>query len=277
MKSQYIDIELPHRSFTLEYQWINPHLHDAPLLVFLHEGLGSVAMWKDYPQRLCDAGHFRGLMYSRPGYGRSTPRPASEKWPLDYLQQQAVQVLPAFLQAVGVGDAKPWLFGHSDGASIALVYAATYPAALSGAVLLAPHVFVEEKSLQGIVRTLKLYRTTGLKRSLARYHADPDSGFFGWSDAWLSAEFKSWNIEDILPNIRAPLLVIQGHDDEYATMEQLDRIEAAVPSATMLKLAACGHSPHKDQPKAVGDAVLAFVANHAGGAIDRNARMSELG
>lgn len=261
MKSQYVDIELQQRIVSLEYQWINPQLRDAPLLVFLHEGLGSVAMWKDYPQRLCDAGQFRGLMYSRPGYGRSTARAAEEKWPLDYLQQQAVHVLPAILRALGVDDARPWLFGHSDGASIALIYAASFPYAVAGAVLLAPHVFVEEKSLRGIARARELYQSGGLKLGLARYHDDPDSGFFGWSDAWLSPAFKSWNIEAMLSHIRAPLMLIQGYDDEYATMEQLDRIEVAVPSTVSIKLESCGHTPHRDQPQAVSDAALAFVSN----------------
>jgi len=262
MESQYVDVELQQRVLTLEYRWINPDLRDGPLLVFLHEGLGSVAMWKDYPQRLCDAGQFRGLVYSRPGYGQSTLRGATEKWPVDYLQQQAIQVLPAFLRAVGVGDSKPYLFGHSDGASIALIYAASYPLAVSGTVVLAPHVFVEDFSLAGIMRTCEQYQNGSLKQSLARYHADPDSGFFGWSEAWLSPAFKSWNIEGILANMQAPLLAIQGHDDEYATMEQLDRIKAAVPSTVLMKLTACGHTPHRDQPQLVSAAVVAFVSQH---------------
>jgi pimeloyl-ACP methyl ester carboxylesterase len=262
MPCQFIDIDIPAsgRRFTIEYQWINAQLSDAPLLIFLHEGLGSVAIWKDFPQRLCDAGGYRGLLYSRPGYGQSTPRAPQEKWDVDYLQAQATQVLPTLLHALGLDDSKPWLFGHSDGGSIALIYAAAFPQALSGANVLAPHVFVEDFSLDAIRETVAQYQSTHLKQSLARYHADPDSAFYGWSDAWLAPQFKAWNIEAMLADIRAPLLAIQGIDDEYATMEQLDRIKATVPHCHLLKLADCGHTPHRDQPQRVIDAVLALVS-----------------
>ena len=259
MISEFADIESSGRHYSIEYQWINAHLADAPLMIFLHEGLGSVALWKDYPQRLCDACAMRGLLYSRPGYGRSTPRAADEKWPVDYLQRQAAGILPALLNKLGAADQKPWLFGHSDGASIALVYAAAFPEALSGAIVLAPHVFVEDFSLTAIAQTVEQYENTNLKQSLARYHADPDSGFYGWSNTWLSPQFKDWNIEAMLPGIRVPLLAIQGVDDEYATMEQLDRIKAAVPHCHLLKLVECGHTPHRDQPQQVTDAVLTLI------------------
>jgi pimeloyl-ACP methyl ester carboxylesterase len=260
MASQFADIEVTGRRFSIEYQWINAHLSDAPLVIFLHEGLGSVAIWKDFPQRLCDDGGFRGLSYSRPGYGQSTRRAPDEKWPVDYLQRQAMQVLPALLRALDLNDIKPWLFGHSDGGSIALIYAAAFSQSLSGAVVLAPHVFVEEFSLDAIRQTVAQYQSTNLKQGLARYHANPDSAFYGWSDAWLSPEFKAWNIEAMLPDIRAPLLAIQGIDDEYATMEQLDRISAAVPHCQLLKLVDCGHTPHRDQPQQVIDAALTLIS-----------------
>lgn len=261
MSSQFVDIEAVGRRFTIEYQWINAQLSDAPLVIFLHEGLGSIAIWKDFPQRLCDAGGYRGLLYSRPGYGQSTPRAPEEKWLKDYLEKQATQVMPALLNALGLSSSKPWLFGHSDGGSIALIYAATFPQALSGAVVLAPHVFVEEFSLEAIRKTVVQYQqSTNLKQGLARYHADPDSAFYGWSDAWLSPEFKTWNIEAMLSHIRAPLLAIQGVDDEYATMEQLDRIKAAASHCQLLKLANCGHTPHRDQPQQVIDAVLTLIS-----------------
>lgn len=262
MENPTVDIDIADRQYTIEYQWLNAHLSSAPLIIFLHEGLGSIAMWKDYPQRLCDAGGLRGLVYSRPGYGQSTPRAAAEKWPVDYLQRQATMVLPALLRALGEENSKPWLFGHSDGASIALIYAAMLPEALSGAIVLAPHVFVEDFSLDAIVKTVAQYESTSMKQGLARYHRDPDSPFYGWSDAWLSPAFKSWNIEDILPNIRTPLLAIQGIDDEYATMEQLDRIKAAAPVCHLLKLANCGHTPHRDQAQQVTDAVLALIGGN---------------
>jgi len=263
MPSQFADIEVTGRHFSIEYQWINAHLTDAPLVIFLHEGLGSVAIWKDFPQRLCDAGAYRGLLYSRPGYGQSTPRAADEKWPVDYLQTQATEVLPALLRALGLSNSKPWLFGHSDGGSIALIYAATFPQGLSGAAVLAPHVFVEDFSLDAIRQTVAQYQSTNLKQGLARYHADPDSAFYGWSDAWLAPQFKNWNIEAMLRDIRAPLLAIQGIDDEYATMEQLDRIKAAVPHCQLLKLPNCGHTPHRDQPQQVIDAMLALISGNA--------------
>ncbi len=159
----------------------------SPLLVFLHEGLGSVAMWREWPRQLCAAGGFRGLVYSRPGYGRSTPRPAAEKWPVDFMHAQAREVLPAFLHAVGVDTASdpPWLVGHSDGASIALIHAAAFPERVSGVIALAPHVFVEDLSIESIERTRETYLATTdtqestLRVKLARYHDDPGFGFLG--------------------------------------------------------------------------------------------------
>src|SRR6202008_810833 len=168
----------------------------------------------------------RGLVYSRPGYGNSTPRGANEKWQPDYLHRQADEVLPRLLHALEADGAPYWLFGHSDGASIALLHAASHPQTVAGAIVLAPHVFVEQFSLDGIVQTVEHYRDGGLKANLARYHKEPDSPFYGWSDAWLSPAFRNWNIEAGTARIRCPLLVIQGEDDEYGTMEQLDRIAA---------------------------------------------------
>ncbi len=142
------------REYSLEYEWISPERSESPLLVFLHEGLGSVAMWRDWPRQLCAAGRFRGLVYSRPGYGRSTPRAPAEKWPVDFMHTQAREVLPAFLQAVGVDTATdpPWMVGHSDGASIALIYAAAFSERLAGVIALAPHTFVEDLSIESIAR-----------------------------------------------------------------------------------------------------------------------------
>ena len=253
---------------SLEYEWIDGPVA-APLLVFLHEGLGSVTMWRDWPRRLCEAGRFRGLMYSRPGYGGSTPRLRDEKWPVDYLHTQALEVLPAFLGALDIDTehAPPWLIGHSDGASIALIHAAAFPRRVAGLVAMAPHVFVEDVSIHGIERARDAYVTTDTRGSslavkLARYHRDPDSAFWGWNDIWLDPAFRSWNIENLLSAITAPLLVVQGEDDEYGTMAQVDRIAQQVPHAHLLKLAQCGHVPHRDQSQRVTDAIIGFIGQH---------------
>ncbi len=266
-------ITIGSREYSLEYKCISPERTAAPLLVFLHEGLGSVAMWRDWPWQLCDAGGFRGLVYSRPGYGRSTPRPHAEKWPVDFMHAQAREVLPAFLQAAGVDVASdpPWLVGHSDGASIALIHAAAFPDRLAGVIALAPHVFVEDISIESIQRTRETYLATtdtqdsNLRVKLARYHDDPDSAFWGWNDIWLDPAFRSWNIEAMLPTITRPILAVQGEDDEYGTMAQVDSIAKRAPHAQLLKLAACGHSPQRDQPQRVIRAIVDFIARHSQG------------
>lgn len=249
-----VSLPFDHRTIELEYQWLFPERQNRPLMLFLHEGLGSIALWKDYPRRLCEELECRGLVFSRYGYGHSTPRPSEEKWGVDYLHRQA-QLLPAFLQAVKANKAdKPWIFGHSDGATIALLFAASFPDSLQGAIALAPHISVEEKTLRGIEQTREAYEKGNLKQKLARYHADPDSPFWGWHDAWTSPDF-TFNIEESLSRIRCPLLLIQGHGDEYASMEQVDGIKRRVPHAEVLKLEDCGHVPFLDQPEAVAQAV----------------------
>jgi len=253
-------VEAAGRRFAIEHAWIGPA--DAPrTLVFLHEGLGSVAMWRDYPARLCEAAHARGFVFSRPGYGHSTPREPAERWPLDYLQRQARDVLPAVLAAAGIGQ-PAWLFGHSDGASIALLHAAWFPRRTAGAIVLAPHTFVEDVSITGIEATRAAYATSGLRARLARYHADPDSPFYGWSDAWLDPGFRAWNIEAEMRLLGVPVLAIQGEGDEYGTMAQLDRLATASPHVALAKLAACGHTPQRDQPDAVTALTVGFMARH---------------
>ncbi|VVE25021.1 alpha/beta fold hydrolase [Pandoraea cepalis] len=254
-----------HGPLSLEYRWLNRELADAPLLVFLHEGLGSVAMWKDWPQQLCDAGGFRGLVYSRNGYGRSTPREPGEKWPVDFMHRQAREVLPAFLDAVGVGPeqaAHVWLVGHSDGGSISLLFSAAFPDRLAGAVVLAPHLFVEDLSVQSIAKTKTVYETTDLRAKLGRYHDDVDSAFWGWNDIWLDPAFREWNLVGAVASISKPLLAIQGEDDEYGTMAQMDSIATHVPHASVVKLPACGHSPHRDAPQPLAEAIIAFIGRH---------------
>ncbi|MEQ1594117.1 MAG: alpha/beta hydrolase [Casimicrobium sp.] len=245
----------------IEYQFVGTTRPDAPLLVFLHEGLGSVSMWRDFPAKLCNAVGCRGLVYSRPGYGQSTPRASTEKWGVDFMHLQAREVLPALLNALQIDATKnpPYLFGHSDGGSIALIHAATFPKNVAGNIVAAPHTFVEKLSVDSIAKTRDVYLTTDLRPKLARHHRDPDSAFWGWNDIWLDPAFLAWDINTLLPQIACPVLAIQGVDDEYGTMAQIDNIAAALPATTLVKLASCGHSPHRDQPDAVISAVRQFI------------------
>jgi pimeloyl-ACP methyl ester carboxylesterase len=250
------------RGLRLEYQWIAPERKNAPLLVFLHEGLGSLSMWKDWPAQACAAAGCRGLVYSRPGYGRSTPRQAGEKWPVSFLHAQARDVLPALFDAVGV-DARrdrPVLYGHSDGGSIALLYASLYPDAVAGVIAAAPHIFVEDVALRSIEAARRAWAQSDLRDKLARYHDDPDSAFRGWNDIWLDPAFRGWNIEADLQRIGCPVLALQGEDDEYGTLAQIDGIARRVRRSAKLVLPDCGHSPHRDQPLAVIDAIRNFLS-----------------
>lgn len=251
----------------IEYQWLNPHLEQRPLVVFLHEGLGSIAMWKRFPQAFCDAGQYRGLVFSRPGYGQSTPRELSHSWPVEYLHWQAKEMLPALFRALQIptsaaqGDL-PWLFGHSDGGSISLLYAAHFPQSVAGIMVMAPHISVEEKSLSGIRAAQDIYLQTDFREKLGRYHRSADSAFFGWCDAWLNPAFQSWNICAEIAAIRCPVLAIQGEGDEYGTMAQIDGIQTQVPQTQLCKLPNCGHSPHRDQPDVLMQACHDFIEPH---------------
>ncbi len=242
----FVEIDWRGRRVSIEHEWIGNAA--GPLVVFLHEGLGSLAMWRDFPARLCAATGTRGLVYSRPGYGRSTPRAPEEAWDLDFMHRQAHEVLPSLLAALGVTE-PPWLFGHSDGASIALLYAARYP--LAGAVVLAPHILVEDLSVQSIEKARIAYETTDLRQRLAKYHDDPDSAFYGWNRIWLHPPFRQWSIEEEIRSITCPLLAVQGLDDEYGTLEQVRGIARRLPQTRLLELPDCGHSPHRDRPEAV--------------------------
>ncbi|HEY1397904.1 alpha/beta hydrolase [Roseateles sp.] len=250
--TQRLRIDWRGQATEIEYTWANDAtgdtIGDAPVMVFLHEGLGSIAMWRDFPTRLCEAIGMRGLVYSRPGYGRSTMRAPDDRWDVDYLHRQAHEVLPAVLKGLGV-TSPPWLFGHSDGGSIALLHAAKLPTA--GAVVAAPHIVVEDISLDGIRKTVEIYEAGPLRDRLARFHDDPDSPFGGWSQTWLSAAFRDWSIVEEIRAITCPLLAMQGVDDEYGTLEQIRGIAREVPQTTLLELQACGHSPHKDRPAEV--------------------------
>ena len=244
---QFAEIEGRGRPLRLEYQWVGDAASTRPVVVFLHEGLGSLAMWKNFPRQLCEAHGLRGLVYSRYGYGQSTPKPRDERWPVDFMHTQARGVLPALLQQLGV--TRPWLFGHSDGGSIALLHAASHPTA--GVVAMAPHILVEDLSIASIEQARDTYETTDLPQRLGRYHADAESAFRGWNDIWLAPEFRGWTIEDELPAITCPVLAVQGVDDEYGTLEQIRGIARRVPQTRLLELVECGHSPHRDQADVV--------------------------
>jgi len=243
------------RPVRIEYEWIG---EGTRTLVFLHEGLGSRAMWRDFPAKLCAAAGVRGLVYSRPGYGKSTPRAPEERWEPDFMHRQAQEVLPSLLDALEIRD-PVWLYGHSDGGSIALLFAAQFPARTAGVIVAAPHIFVEDLSVASIEKTRLAYLETDLRDKLARYHDDVDSAFWGWNDIWLHPPFRDWSIEREIASIRSPLLAIQGVDDEYGTLEQVRGIKRRVPQARLLELPACGHSPHRDQPAAVIEAARNFI------------------
>lgn len=248
----------------IEYRWVNLEAAADRVMVFLHEGLGSASLWRDFPERLCHRLGLRGLVFSRWGYGASTPRLPHERWGPDFMHRQALEFLPSFLAALRIDPRgqQVWFYGHSDGGSIALIHAAHHPDALEGLVVAAPHVLVEEITLESIRRARRAYLETDLKAKLARYHSDPDSAFFGWCDAWLEPAFRFWDIRDLLPRIRVPVLAIQGYDDEYGTMLQIEEIARLAPRVELLKLPRCGHSPHRDQPEAVIEAVKRFFHVH---------------
>jgi len=246
------------RALEIEHEWVGAPRGAAPVVVFLHEGLGSLSMWKDFPRDFCDAYRFSGFVFSRYGYGASTAKPSEERWAPDFMHRQADEVLPALLAHAGIE--RPWLFGHSDGGSIALLHAARHPAA--GVVAVAPHLFVEGVSIASIEKARDAYESTDLRMRLARHHADPDSAFRGWNDVWLSPAFRRWNIEREIATIACPVLAVQGAGDEYGTLAQIDAIAARLPKTRLLVIADCGHSPHRDQPEILSREAGRFILDH---------------
>ncbi|MBM3366827.1 MAG: alpha/beta hydrolase [Betaproteobacteria bacterium] len=237
----------------LNYVWQGS---GARTLVFLHEGLGSIAQWRDFPERVALATGCRALLYDRYGYGQSDVL-AEERVDLDFMLREALVALPALLVALGVEN--PVLVGHSDGASIALIHAGAGHA-VQGVVAIAPHVFVEDISVRSIAGAVRTFETTDLPQRLAKYHRDSRKTFYLWSDAWLDPAFRNWNIEASLAGIRCPLLAIQGEEDQYGTMAQVDAIaRQAGGRCELLKLPDCGHAPHKDQPERVLRTIAEFV------------------
>ncbi|MES2512335.1 MAG: alpha/beta hydrolase [Pseudomonadota bacterium] len=230
-------------------------------LVFLHEGLGSVSLWTqrglDWPQAVCAATGRAGVVYSRRGYGQSEPVPAGRNHlQPDYMHKEAWTVLPALLEELGIHN--PVLLGHSDGATIALLHASRFP--VTACIAMAPHVLVEDISVTAIAGAKTMFESGGLREPLSRHHADVDGAFWQWNDVWLSKAFRSFDIRADCKSITAPLLLIQGLDDEYGTLLQLDEIAAAAPHAQQLRLADCGHCPQRDQPQQTLEAVAAFLA-----------------
>lgn len=242
----------------LDFAWHGPGPAEAPTLVFLHEGLGAVSTWRDFPARLAAATGCGALVYSRAGYGRSETVPLPR--PLRFMHDEALVVLPDVLRAAGVRDAV--LVGHSDGASIALVHAGGAPSVpLRGLVLEAPHVFCEELTVRSIAAAGLRYREGALRAALERHHgSNVDVAFWGWNRAWLDPGFRAWNIEGYLPAIDAPVLLVQGEDDAYGTPRQLDAIAAGCQGRVeRVLLAGCGHAPHRDQPERVLMEMAAFI------------------
>lgn len=239
---------------TLEYAWTGDRSARRPL-VLLHDSLGSVRTWKDFPARLAAAAGRAVLAYSREGFGGSS-KLSRPRW-REYMHHEAETVLPAFLAAVGVSA--PILFGHSDGATIALIAAGAHPALSPGIILEAPHVFVEPITLAGIAAAEEVYRTTNLREKLAKYHSDPDATFAAWTETWTAPYFKDWNVEEYVPEVRCPVLMIQGLQDEYGSARQLEAIKAGRADREIMMLDRCAHSPHRDQPEAVLKAAADFV------------------
>jgi pimeloyl-ACP methyl ester carboxylesterase len=239
----------------LEYDWVGPESPPETSLVFLHEGLGCVAMWRTFAAALCERVGLPGLLYSRWGYGGSDV--VDRPWTVRFMHDEALETLPAVLAHFGIRE--PILVGHSDGASIALIYAGAGAGRVRAMALEAPHVFVVKAGRPGITRIAEAFAGSDLRSKLARFHgANTDPVFRAWSEAWLSPAFDTWNIEAYLPRITCPVLVIQGTGDEYGTAEQVERIARGVsgPVQTMI-VPDCGHVPHRDQR----DTVLAAIAD----------------
>jgi pimeloyl-ACP methyl ester carboxylesterase len=226
----------------------------GPTLVFLHEGLGSVAQWRDFPERLARACGLPAFVYSRTNYGGSSATAPLPR-PVRYMHDEAL-LLPEVLHAAGISD--PILVGHSDGASISILYAADH--SVRGLVLEAPHVFGEEVSFASIARAKEAYEKGGLRERLAKYHEHVDAAFQGWNGPWLDPGFRAWNLEDRLPHITAPMLVVQGLADEYGTIAQVEAIRrGAAGRVDTVLLERCGHAPHREKPEETLAAMQAFV------------------
>ncbi|HEY7074539.1 MAG TPA: alpha/beta hydrolase [Solirubrobacteraceae bacterium] len=247
-------IEEPEGTRRLEYAEIagDPA---RPALVFLHEGLGSVGLWRDFPARVAAATGRRALIYSRLGHGASGPleKPRTPR----FMHEEALETLPALLDRFDLRD--PLLVGHSDGASIALIHAGAAGRPVSGLALLAPHVFVEDASVAGIEAARRAFAETDLPARMARHHRDAEATFRAWNDAWLDPGFRAWNIEDVLGGITCPVLVVQGTGDQYGTLAQVDAIERGVRGPFRRLVLDVGHAPHLEAPEETLAAIVDFA------------------
>ena len=243
---------------SLNYEWIGSEQDNGrPVLVFLHEGLGSIRQWRDFPALVAQATGCRALAYDRYGYGQSDVLQEPRRT-VRFMHDEALSSLPEVLTALKIE--KPILVGHSDGASISLIHAgAGFP--VRGVVAMAPHVFIEPVCLSSIRKAAQTFESTDLPARLGKYHRDSRKTFYGWAEVWLDPHFERWDIrEDYLPKVACPVLAIQGHDDEYGTMAQLDEIARRVQGpCELLKLEHCGHAPFRDQPQRVLETITQFI------------------
>lgn len=242
---------------TLEYACYGPPPGAAPTIVMLHEGLGCAALWRDFPGRVAEATGMGVFVYSRAGYGQSDPVRLPR--PLDFMTDEATRVLPAVLEAIGFR--RGLLFGHSDGATIAAIHAGSVEDfRVRGVILMAPHFFTEPAGLAAIAEARADFETGDLRERLAKYHRDPDVAFRGWNDCWLDPAFRAWNVGEVIDYFRIPALAIQGRDDQYGTLAQIEEVETRsyAPVETLI-LEGCKHAPHLERPREVLEALADFT------------------
>lgn len=242
---------------TLEYACYGPTPDQAPTIVMLHEGLGCVALWRDFPQRVAERTGMGVCVYSRQGYGQSDL--AKLPWALDFMTHEAVDVLPQVLDRIGFR--RGILFGHSDGATIAAIYTGSVSDhRVRGLILMAPHFFTEEAGLAEIAKARDLFDAGDLKTRMAKYHRDPEGAFRGWNNTWLAPDFKDWNVAEVIDYIRIPVLAIQGRDDQYGSLAQIEEIENRLYSPVDVEiLSNCKHAPHHEQPDQTLDVIAEFA------------------
>lgn len=247
-------------SVNIYYEFLNKEIlsEDQPLLVFLHEGLGSVAQWKDFPELLCKKTSCPALLYDREGHGKSDALKTTRN--SDFMHIQSQIVLPEIFKQLNIEHHKKILIGHSDGGSIAIIHAGSFSENIIGIITEASHQFIEEVTIAGLRETVRLYGNGRLKELLKKYHGDKtDSMFRGWSDTWLRDEFRTWNIESFLKNISCPFLAIQGEDDQYGTFAQLKSIKDKAKNSELFYVPNCGHIPHLQAKESVLSKMASFI------------------